>query len=102
MIIALPDSLQEIPLLDRILFSLLHLRRRRGEDEWQRIRRWLEETDLGRRFHGYLSDEAGLLALAAQRLEKTGDEEWQEMGRELQKSAERLWILAGTPPAERG
>jgi hypothetical protein len=66
-----------------------------GEDEIATATRLLEKTTEGRGLVGYLSEEAGLLALAAHRLNASGDEELRDMGRALGQAAERLRLLAG-------
>jgi len=67
----------------------------RGEDVVERATRLLETTTAGKGLTGYLSEEAGLLALAADRLNLSGDEELREMGMALGQAAERLRLLAG-------
>jgi hypothetical protein len=55
------------PILVRALFHLRHARRRPGEDELEVVERWIAKSEPGRRLVGYLTDEAGLLAMAAGR-----------------------------------
>jgi hypothetical protein len=92
---------ESAPMIDRLLVSLLQTSRRWGEDDLARIRRWFTMSEPGQQLTRYLSDEAGLLAMAANRLNLSGDEELREMGRELGRSAERLWTLMGVPQGER-
>lgn len=89
-------------LLVRMLGDLLCEAPRRGEAPRDTAARWLRDSELGRRFTTYLSDEAGLLAMAANRLNISGDEDLREIARELGAAADRLWHLAGTPAARRG
>jgi hypothetical protein len=90
-----------LPILHRLLAHALNFPGRRGEDDFDRVHRWLTTTQPGSELVGYLEGEAGLLAMAANRLNVSGDEELREIGRELGKSAERLWTLAGTPEPNR-
>jgi hypothetical protein len=89
------------PILDRLLVHAVSFPARRGEDDCDRVRRWLAATGPGSELVRYLSDEAGLLAMAASRLDLSGDEELREIGRELANGADRLWTLVGTPPSDR-
>lgn len=91
----------EPSLLACMLGELLRERPRRGELPWQTAARWLHTSYLGRRFTGYLADEARLLAMAANRLNLTGDDELREIASALGAAADRLWHLAGTPPGAR-
>jgi hypothetical protein len=89
------------PLLVRILAEAIVYGREQRGDPIAVVERWLRESDTGRRFRGYVVDEAGLLWMAANRLNATRDEDLRSMGRELSNSAVRLWNLGGAPPEER-
>jgi hypothetical protein len=65
------------------------------------VRRWLATTASGSELVRYLEDGTGLLAMAANWLNLSADEDLREIGRELANSADRLWTLVGTPPSER-
>ncbi|HEY8483726.1 MAG TPA: hypothetical protein VIL13_03880 [Longimicrobiales bacterium] len=91
----------ETPLLVRMLGDLLCEAPRLGETPREAAARWLRESEVGRRFTAYLADEARLLAMAANRLNLTGDEDLREIAVALGAAAERLWHLAGTPPKAR-
>jgi hypothetical protein len=87
------------PLLVRILAeAMVHGREQLG-DPIADANRWLQETETGQRLRGYLVDEAELLWMAANRLNAAGDRDLREMGRELGRSAVRLWNLGGTSAA---
>jgi hypothetical protein len=94
-------SADESPILARLLVHLRHFDRRPGEDERAAVHRWLGQSEPGRRLVAYLADEAGLLAMAANRLNLSGDDELREIGLELGRSAERIWTVLGTPRPER-
>lgn len=91
----------ESSLLVRILGHLLTEEPRPGETPQETAARWLRESETGSQFAGYLAEEAGLLAMAAERLELTGDEDLREYARGLRAAADRLWHLTGTPPDDR-
>jgi len=91
----------ESPLLVRILATLLVEKRSWRETPEETVSRWLRESATGRQLVDYLADEAGLIAMAAKRLELTGDEDLLEYARGLRAAADRLWCLAGTPPQDR-
>ena len=88
-------------MLDRLLVHAVNFPRLRGEDDFDRVRRWLTSTEPGVELVRYLRDEASLLAMAANRLNVSTDEELREIGRELGNAADRLWTLTGTPAGER-
>jgi 2-hydroxychromene-2-carboxylate isomerase len=88
-------------LLARMLGDLLCEAPRPGETPRATAARWLRESEPGRRFTRYLADEARLLAMAANRLNLTGDDDLREIASALGAAARRLWHLAGTPPHAR-
>ena len=68
---------------------------RSGEDPFETADRLLEATQEGEELLTYLRGEAGLLAMAANRLNISGDEELREIGTALGDASERLWKLVG-------
>jgi hypothetical protein len=89
------------PLLVRIMVDLLHHPQIRGESSHALVRRWLVESEVGRRFDTYLADEAEILLMAANRLNISGDEDLREISVELARIAKRLEVLRG-PLSHRG
>jgi len=73
----------------------------RGENPSEAAERWIQSTPEGEELVAYLKNEAGLVAMAANRLHLMGDEELREIAVALGSSAERLWDLVGTPQSER-
>lgn len=89
------------PLIVRLLVHLLSFRRRLGEDDVALVERWLDRSEPGRGFAQYLADEAELLAMAANRLNLTGDDDLREIAPELGNAATRLRTLVGLAAADR-
>lgn len=85
----------------RMLLGLGGFPPRRGEPEAERVHRWLGESNAGRRFIAYLTGEAELLAMTANRLNLSGDEELRDMAREIGRTSDRLWTLVGVRDSER-
>jgi hypothetical protein len=91
----IPDAL-----LVRLLADLAATQPKRGEDPFARVERWLQDSDCGTQLVGYLAGEAGLLAMAANRLHASGDADLAEIARELGLASERLRRLAGVEADE--
>lgn len=82
-------------MLTRILMSLIAFPRQRKEDVTVWIDRWLQESEVGQQWRSYLEGEAELVAMAANRLNVSGDDELREIAAELAKVSGRLRALAG-------
>ena len=95
-----PPLLEE-SVLERLLTSLHAFRPRGVRDHQDIVRAWLRSSEPGAELRRYVADEASLLDAAADRLNVSGDDELQEMGRELGNAANRLRKLAGVPREDR-
>jgi hypothetical protein len=90
-------KLDDHTILEQLLSQIRAFPARPGEDDMSAIRRWLLTTQTGMALNDYISEEAGVLHAAAERLSQTGDPVAREVAEEVGDAANRLSALAGVP-----
>jgi hypothetical protein len=90
-------KLDDHTLLEQLLSQIRAFPSRPGEDDMGTIRRWLLTTETGIALNDYISEEAGVLHSAAERLSVLGDPVLREVAEEIGDAANRLSALAGVP-----